>query len=148
MYKRLLASVFALGFSVLVFADKQVLINGSIAEKSDVTEITFKGDNLVLTYSDGSTFMLDMETVEINFSDATSTGGVLAGVFSLNTLVEDELVLSGLQIGEQIQIMGVDGKIYYSSFAEAENVRVSTASLAPSPYIIKVGKQIIKFIKK
>lgn len=148
MYKKLLASLFALGLTASSFAEKQILINGSPAEKSDIEEISFMGDNLILKYSDGDSFTLDIETVEINFSDATSNGSILAGIFTLNSWVKDEIHVSGVTVGTPIQIISVDGKTIYASHAEAEDVTISSAAFTPATYIIKIGSQIVKFIKK
>lgn len=148
MNKKLLTSFLALGLSVYAYADKIVMINGAKAEKSDVSEITFAGDNLELKYADGNTFKLDIETVEINFSDATATGGVMANTFSLNSLVEDQLLLTGLEKGMLVQIIRVDGRILYSAVANDDAMEISVAGLTPAPYLIKVGNQIVKFIKK
>ena len=148
MDKRLLTTFFALWMSAFAYSEKQVLINGSVADKSDVGEITFQGDDLLLTYSDGSSFRLDMESVVINFSEATSAGGSLSSILSLNTMVEGELRLTGVETGTPIQIIGVDGKVFYSSLAEDSEFSISVAFLPSAPYLIKIGNQIIKFIKK
>lgn len=148
MNKKLLTSFLALGLSAYCYADKIVMINGSEADKGDVSEITFAGDNLLLKYSDGNTFKLDIETVEINFSDATTTGGVMANTFSYNSLVEDQLLLTGLEKGKQVQIIRVDGRVLYSAVAEGNAMAIPVNGLAPAPYLIKVGNQIVKFIKK
>lgn len=148
MNKKLLSSLFAFGLSTFCFAEKTVMINGSEAEKSDVSEITFAGDNLELKYADGSTFKLDIETIEINFSDATSVGGAVANSFSLSSMVDDQLSLTGLEIGMLVQIIRVDGRVLYSAVADGDAMNISVAGLSPAPYLIKVGKQIVKFIKK
>ncbi|MBP5455762.1 MAG: hypothetical protein J6Y37_04630 [Paludibacteraceae bacterium] len=148
MDKRLLTSFFALWIAAFAYSEKQVLINGTAADRSDVGDITFQGDDLLLTYSDGSSFRLDMESVVINFSDVTSSGGSLSSILSLNTIVGESIWLTGVEEGTPIQIIGVDGKIFYSSRAENSDFSISVATLPSSPYLIKIGDQIIKFIKK
>lgn len=148
MNKRLLVSVFAAGLSVGAFAEKQVLINGAVAEKSDVVEITFKGDDLELKYSDGSSFLLDMETVEIDFMGGTSLAGVSSGIFSLNSVPEEELRLQGVRQGALIQIIATGGKLLYMEQAGAGDVVIPISFLRPGAYLLKAGSQVVKFIKK
>lgn len=148
MVKKLFIPFLALGMSAICHAEKTVLINGTEAEKSNVAEITFAGDNLELKYADGSTFKLDIEAIEINFSDATISKGVIANTFALNTLVENQLSLTGLEIGDQVQIIRVDGRVLYSAVAEEKTMNIAVDGLTPAPYLVKVGKQIVKFIKK
>ena len=148
MHKKLLTMAFACGLAFQANAEKQVLINNTPAERNDVAEITFAGDNLLLKYADGNSFKLDMEEVEINFSDLTSTGVATSGLFSLNTLVDDRIVLTGVQEGNQVQIINIEGRVLFSTTANANEVNIATSFLEPAPYLIKVGNQIIKFIKK
>ena len=65
-------------FSTYVWADNKqtVTINGQSVNKT-VTEITFNGDNLTLTYSDGTSEESDMSFVKLAFSyDTNPTGDV------------------------------------------------------------------------
>ena len=80
-------------FSTYVWADNKqtVTINGQSVDKT-VTEITFNGDNLTLTYSDGTSEESDMSFVKLSFayittgiSNIETSNKVLAGkVFNLN----------------------------------------------------------------
>ena len=64
-------------FSTYVWADNKqtVTINGQSVDKT-VTEITFNGDNLTLTYSDGTSEESDMSFVKLAFSYDTNPTGI------------------------------------------------------------------------
>ena len=75
-------------FSTYGWADNKqtVTINGQSINKT-VTEITFNGDNLTLTYSDGTSEESDMSFVKLAFSyDTNSTvkQSLEGKVFNLN----------------------------------------------------------------
>ena len=71
-YLLLLASMFA---SVVFANNKQtVKVDGIVSDKT-VTEITFDGDNVTLSYADNSSETKDMSLVSLSFSyDSTTTG--------------------------------------------------------------------------
>lgn len=146
--KKILAGCVALAFSLCCHAEKTLMINGSQAERSDVVEITFAGDYLKMAYDNGETFAMDMETVEINFTDATSIKESFANTFSYNTLVEDQLELTGLETGSLVQIFRMDGQLLFSSHIEGEAVSIPVSNYASGSYLLKAGNQIVKFIKK
>ena len=148
MTRKLISLILAIGFSTFVHAGKTLMINGEKAERDDVSTITFAEDELELRYSDGSTFKLDIETVEINFSVSSGTDGVPTNTFSVNTLVEDHILLSGLEKGSQVQIIRTDGKVLFSTVAEESELTIHTDKMSPAPYLIKVGNQFVKIIKK
>ncbi len=146
--KKIIAGCVAIAFSLFCHAEKTLTINGSLAERSDVTEITFAGDNLQLKYESGEVFKIDMEAVEINFSDGTSLKKSFANTFTCNSLIQDQINLSGIEPGATIQIFRMDGQLLYHSVAEDTKATIYVAELAPAPYLLKVGGQIVKFIKK
>lgn len=147
MRRTLLLSFLGLCLSAHSFADKTVYVNGTKAEK-DLAEITFAGDNVVLKYADASTFTLDMEQVEIDFGKDAGVMVNGAEYFSVNTLVDDQISVSGAEIGQSLQIVGADGKVFYAATAEAEDVTIPTSNLTAGAYLLKVGNRTIKFIKK
>lgn len=62
-------------FSAAVYADnKQTLkIDGQVIDKT-ITEITFDGDNVTLSYADNSSDTMDMSFVSLSFTYGTSAG--------------------------------------------------------------------------
>lgn len=148
MVNKLISLLLAIGFSSFAYAGKAVMINGEKAERSDVSSIIFDEDELELEYTDGSKFRLDIETVEIDFSSSNNLNAVSANTFSISTLVEDHIFLTELEIGAQIQIIQTDGKVLYSTVVEKTELTIPTNEMAPAPYLIKIGNQIVKIIKK
>lgn len=70
-YLLLLAGMFA---SVAFANNKQtVKIDGNVSDKT-VTEITFDGDNVTLSYADNSSETRDMSIVSFSFSYDSTTG--------------------------------------------------------------------------
>ncbi len=105
--------------SLNVMADnKQTLtIDGAAVDKV-VTQITFDGDNAVLTYSDASTQTADMSLVSLSFEyDAT-------GIATVETAEKT-----------------VAGKVYNLN---GQLVGTSTSGLSKGVYIVNGKKMIIK----
>lgn len=99
--------------------NKQTLtIDGSTVDKV-VTQITFDGDNAVLTYSDNSTQSADMELVALAF-EYDGTSGISA--------VETEETT-------------VTGKVYNLN---GQMVGTTTAGLSKGVYIVDGKKMIVK----
>ena len=101
------------------FADNQqtVKIDGSTVNKT-VTEMTFDGDDVTLSYSDGTQDVSDMSLVSLSFS-YTTTG-----------INQVETVKKALQ-----------GKVYNLN---GQLVGTSTDGLAKGVYIMNGKKVIIK----
>ena len=93
-------------------------------QKIDVTKvskITFEGDNVVITYNNGTaTTTADMATVVLDFSSATG--------------IEERVVL--------LEKEGLEGKAVYN--LNGQQVGNSAARLAKGVYIINGKKVIVK----
>ncbi|MBR2262292.1 MAG: hypothetical protein IJ916_11445 [Paludibacteraceae bacterium] len=148
MTKKTATLLFAMTFSCLIHAEKALMINGDVAEKNDISEITINGDELELKYADGSTFKLDMEAVEVKFFGTNSINATAANVYSINSFVDDYISLKNIEQGSVIQIIKTDGTVLYSAIANDVEMTINTDKLTPAPYLLKVGNQIIKFFKK
>ena len=108
-------------FSTYGWADNKqtVTINGQSVNKT-VTEITFNGDNLTLTYSDGTSEESDMSFVKLAFSyDTNSTG--------INQVETVKQSLHG-------KVFNLNGQF----------IGTSTEGLAKGIYIVNGKKVIIK----
>ena len=110
-------------FSTYVWADNKqtVTINGQSVDKT-VTEITFIGDNLTLTYSDGTSEESDMSFVKLAFSYDTNPTGIN----------QVETVKQSLQ--GKGKVFNLNGQL----------VGTSTEGLAKGIYIVNGKKVIIK----
>lgn len=147
MKKTLLITLGCLCFAIQTFADKVVYINGKKAEKS-LAQISFAGDNAILRYDDASTFSLDMELIEIEFSCPTRSEITGASIFSVNTTVNDQLNIKGADLNDALMIISANGKIMYSGIAHSNKVSIPASHLPVGSYLLKVGSRTIKFIKK
>lgn len=88
---------------------------------SKVSKITFEGDNVVITYNNGTaTTTADMATVVLDFSSATG--------------IEERVVL--------LEKEGLEGKAVYD--LNGQQVGNSAARLAKGVYIINGKKVIVK----
>ena len=88
---------------------------------SKVSKITFEGDNVVITYNNGTaTTTADMATVVLDFSSATG--------------IEERVVL--------LEKEGLEGKAVYN--LNGQQVGNSSARLAKGVYIINGKKVIVK----
>lgn len=88
---------------------------------SKVSKITFEGDNVVITYNNGTaTTTADMATVVLDFSSATG--------------IEERVVL--------LEKEGLEGRAVYN--LNGQQVGNSAARLAKGVYIINGKKVIVK----
>lgn len=115
-YLLLLAGMFA---SVIFANNKQtVKIDGVISDKT-VTEITFDGDNVTLSYADNSSETKDMSLVSLSFSYDSTTG--------INMIEEVKKSLQG-------KVFNLNGQL----------VGNSLEGLSKGIYIVNGKKVIIK----
>ena len=115
-YLLLLAGMFA---SVIFANNKQtVKIDGVVSDKT-VTEITFDGDNVTLSYADNSSETKDMSLVFLSFSYDSTTG--------INKIEEVKKSLQG-------KVFNLNGQL----------VGNSLEGLSKGIYIVNGKKVIIK----
>lgn len=115
-YLLLLAGMFA---SVIFANNKQtVKIDGVVSDKT-VTEITFDGDNVTLSYADNSSETKDMSLVSLSFSYDSTTG--------INMIEEVKKSLQG-------KVFNLNGQL----------VGNSLEGLSKGIYIVNGKKVIIK----
>ena len=115
-YLLLLAGIFA---SVIFANNKQtVKIDGVVSDKT-VTEITFDGDNVTLSYADNSSETKDMSLVSLSFSYDSTKG--------INKIEEVKKSLQG-------KVFNLNGQL----------VGNSLEGLSKGIYIVNGKKVIIK----
>ena len=112
--KKLLLITMALCLSLGAMAD------GEKIDVSTLSKVTFEGDQVVLHYKNGTTSMVDMATVTIDLSSATS--------------VEDRLAIT--------EKAGIEGKNIYN--LKGQLVGTSAARLEKGIYIVGGKKVVIK----
>lgn len=113
--------VLAALLSANVLADNKqtVTINGQTVDKT-VSEITFDGDNVTLSYSDGTSATEDMSLVKLAFAYDNTTDGIGQVETAKQTLQGKVFNLNGQLVGS------------------------STEGLAKGVYIVNGKKVIIK----
>lgn len=152
--KRLLLSLCllgAMGLNALADTTQQTItVNGSEVTGKQVTAITFSGDNATLTYSDNSTDTQSMDLITILLSyDSTKPSAISeVSVFEFNGIVGGLLQVSGLESGAAIQVFSLTGKVCASGVAQDGQASIDVSSLGRGVYVVRAGKQAIKFVKK
>lgn len=117
-------------------------INGEKVEKL-VTRITFEGDEAVLTFSDQTMQKSDMESVKLSFTpeDLTAIGFI-------KNAVNKSFSIEGLEPGTEILIYNAEGKLVIKGSASENLTILKTASLKKGVYLMKAGRQVVKFVKR
>ncbi|MBO4332145.1 MAG: T9SS type A sorting domain-containing protein [Paludibacteraceae bacterium] len=146
MNKKTLTTLLLMALTFSANADNEVLINGNKMEK-DAAKLEFDGDKATIEYSDGSTFNYDMEEVEIFFT-LTSSAKNAANFLKLNSVVTDEMQISGLNGSEKLEVRNTLGETLLSHKANAESVTLDLRTLSKGVYLLKLDNQSVKFIKK
>lgn len=147
MRKRvIMAAFFVLSMCGMAHADvvQTLTVNGQKVEKV-VSQITFSGDNVVLHF-DGTEETYPMDDVQIDFTSGAGIGNI--STFKLNTFVDGQLNIAGLEAGTQVAVYDVSGKKLAHAQAEGESTLVNVDNLNSGVYILKAGNQIVKFVKR
>lgn len=128
--------------SIKAAKTQTLIINGEPVEKV-VTKITFDGDMAILTFSDATNISEDMGNVVLRFSDSpTSIKDITT--YQINKVVGDNLLINGLADEAKLIIYDASGKDVITT--NGSNINVN--GLKPGMYILKAGKQIVKFVKQ
>ena len=144
--KRFLLLSCAAFLSMMSFADKTVYLNG-VATQQNVVSISFDGDYVLLSYDDNSSFKIDMESVEIDFTGNAGVDDATSSFLSVNTLVGDVLRVSNVETGLFLQIFDVNGRVWMAKRAESDVTEFQTTVLPKGAYLLKAGNKVVKFIK-
>ena len=121
---------------------QQLTINGQAVE-SVVSRITFDGDNVVLHFVGGDSQTADMDAVVVGFEYSTTVSvNVLRGT------VGNSLNLSGIDEGTVVTIYDAQGKTVATTTASQAKAVFSVSTLKSGVYVLKAGRQAVKFIKK
>lgn len=132
--------------SAPAFADAIMTVNGQKVEKA-VTRLTFDGDKVKVAYGDNSASEHDMAEVAFSFSsssgiDAVSSFGTLA------VTVGNQLEVSGIAPGCTLQVFDIRGRLVAQETAVDAACIVEISHLEGGVYVLKAGKEIVKFVKR
>ncbi|MDE6485264.1 MAG: T9SS type A sorting domain-containing protein [Duncaniella sp.] len=127
-------------------ADVILTVNGQKVEKS-VTRLTFDGDNVKVAYGDNSTSHHDMAEVAFSFSSSSGISAV-SSFGAIAVSVGNQLEVAGVAPGCTLQVFDVRGRLVAQETAVADECTVDISHLEGGVYILKAGKEIVKFVKR
>ena len=152
--KKFLLSFVLLLVSVTVMVAEEVsayiTVNGSAVTKT-MSEISFDQDDVVIAYSDGTSAKFSKsDDIEITFNQPTSVEATQEALetFTYGGIVGDELVVSGIADGTSIVVYAINGVNVASGKVSGDSARINVSGLTSGVYILRAGKNVVKFIKK
>ena len=145
--KEIILIVSCLLWSGFVIASPEIMVNGEAISKSP-TQIKINGDNVNVTFTDGSTLSFDMDDIVVNLNAPTDITTLQNNLFTINTAVGDNLVVTGVKAGKMLSILSVTGISVYSCMTESNETRINISSLASGIYLLNIDGKVVKFIKK
>jgi hypothetical protein len=128
-------------------ASPEIMVNGEAISKSP-TQIKINGDNVNVTFTDGSTLSFDMDDIVVNLNAPTDITTLQNNLFTINTAVGNNLVVTGVKAGKMLSILSVTGISVYSCMTESNETRINISSLASGVYLLNIDGKVVKFIKK
>ena len=152
--KKFLLSFVLLLVSVTVMVAEEVsayiTVNGLAVTKT-MSEISFDQDDVVIAYSDGTSAKFSKsDDIEITFNQPTSVEATQEALetFTYGGIVGDELVVSGIADGTPVIVYAINGVNVASGKVSGDSARINVSGLTSGVYILRAGKNVVKFIKK
>ena len=145
--KEIILIVSCLLWSGFVMASPEIMVNGEAISKSP-TQIKINGDNVNVTFTDGSTLSFGMDGIVVNLNAPTDISTLQNNLFTINTAVGNNLVVTGVKAGKMLSILSVTGISVYSCMTESNETRINISSLASGVYLLNIDGKVVKFIKK
>ncbi|MCR4810167.1 MAG: T9SS type A sorting domain-containing protein [Prevotella sp.] len=121
---------------------QQLTINGQAVE-SVVSRITFDGDNVVLHFVGGDSQTVEMDAVVLGFEYST-----VVSINALRGTVDNFLNLQGIDEGTVVSVYDAQGKLVATTTAHEAKAVLSVSTPKSGVYMLKAGRQAVKFIKK
>ena len=127
-------------------------VNGEDIQKTP-TLITLdysRAGNILVQFSDSSVVSYNMNLVEFYPNEATSVQNTMqeGTFFHVKGHVGDVLHLEGVTPGAEIGIYAANGAEKYLGKSNGKNASVDVSRLGRGIYILRVGRQAVKFIKE
>lgn len=127
-------------------------VNGEEIQKTP-TLITLdysQAGNILVQFSDSSVVSYNMNLVEFYPNEATSVENTMreGTFFHIKGHVGDVLHLEGVTPGAEIGIYAANGAEKYRGKSNGKNASVDVSRLGRGVYILRVGRQAVKFIKE
>ena len=144
---RIILIAVCLSYSELAMSAPEIKVNGE-AILSSPSQIKINGDNVNVTFTDGSTLSFDMDDIVVNLNAPTDITTLQNNLFTINTAVGNNLVVTGVKAGKMLSILSVTGISVYSCMTESNETRINISSLASGVYLLNIDGKVVKFIKK
>ena len=132
-----------ISMTLTLWADngQEVTINGQRIEKT-IIQLTFSGDNIIMRFEDNTTQSADMADVSIILNSTTD-------IRELQAFIVSQPLDGKLEIrGHTISLYDTTGKKLVQTMAKTDITTIDISSFKRGIYLMKTGKQIIKFIKR
>ncbi len=144
---RIILIAACLSYSELAMSAPEIKVNGEVISSSP-SQIKINGDNVNVTFTDGSTLSFDMDDIVVNLNAPTDITTLQNNLFTINTAVGDNLVVTGVKEGKMLSILSVTGISVYSCMTESNETSINISSLASGVYLLNIDGKVVKFIKK
>ena len=127
-------------------------VNGEVIRKTP-TLISLdysQTGNILVQFSDSSVVSYNMNLVEFYPNEATSVQNTMkeGTFFHIKGHVGDVLHLEGVTPGAEIGIYAANGAEKYRGKSNGKNASVDVSRLSRGVYLLRVGRQAVKFIKE
>ena len=135
-------------FATSAFADttQTITINGETVEQV-ATKLTFNGDKVIITSSNGEkSGEVNMESVVITFTTSTGIGAI--STYQFNGIVDGTLNIGNIADGTPIVVYNTSGSIVASVKSSGNSAQIDINGQPSGIYLLKAGKQVVKFIKR
>ena len=127
-------------------------VNGEYIKKTPtlITMDYSQIGNILVQFSDSSVVSYNMNLVEFYSDEAASVQHTMkdGAFFHIKGHVRDVLQLEGVTPGEEIGIYAANGAQKYLGKSNGKNTSVDVSRLGRGVYILRVGRQAVKFIKE
>ncbi len=111
------------------------------------TKLTFNGDKVIITYSNGeNSGEVDMESVVITFTTSTGIGAI--STYQFNGIVDGTLNIGNIADGTPIVVYNTSGSIVASVKSSGNSAQIDINGQPSGIYLLKAGKQVVKFVKR
>lgn len=117
-----------------------------------IGRITFADDNAIIKFKDSDAGVYNLgklsDIKRISFDDINSTSVAITksnvSVKVYPNPTSDRILVSGVEDGEIIRMFSSEGKLVYAG----TSTEISLAGLNANVYLLQVGKEIVRIIKK
>ncbi len=144
--KHIAASLLMLTATMAQAADVVMTVNGNPVEQAPVTLVP-DGDQIYVTFDDGTGVWFSMDQVALSFSSHTGLNSV-ASFGKLSVAVGNTLEVTGIVPGCTLQVFDVRGRLVAQTLSTAGFCTVDISALEPGVFILRAGKETVKFVKR